>query len=148
MIIRIWAILLSGAAISMESCDPSDTRLRIHNLSDEPIYYLTLSHDTLPRNLGNGNGYLGRGIYSFAFPARGIAPDSIKVILHSTNWELHIDQSPRGMKYIFIFGQSDLESYTWREIVENKIYTVDSFTVERLDAIDWTIEYLGKTNKE
>lgn len=136
-------------AIAIASCDPVDTRLKIHNRSHAQVFYLTLSHDTLP--LGQDPDRIANiktDTFTFYFEPLAVDPDSVRIIPIIGKWEGSIENLPRKMLYISIVERSDLEAHTWREIVENKIYTVDSFTVERLNAIDWTVEYWGRPRKE
>jgi hypothetical protein len=129
------------------ACDPADRRMKVHNLSDEYIYYLYSKNDSLIKEhelslfelfTKEVDGVL---ITDTAFSNR-VSPNTLQIVSYNSNWENDIKAYPDQKIKFFIFEKTLLENFRWEKIVKDQIYSKKySLSVEELKEQNWTIVY-------
>lgn len=129
------------------ACDPADRRMKVHNLTDDYVYYLYSDIDTLNRTYQVKLYDLFKKEVNdkvktdTVYPNR-VPPNTKQIVPYNSNWENDIKAIPDNEIKFFFFEDSLLRTFTWDEIVEGQIYSKKySLSINELKERDWIIEY-------
>ncbi|CAM3635663.1 hypothetical protein [Flavobacterium chungbukense] len=144
-------ILLIFILLNFCSCDKLDTReLIVKNSSDKIIYSILSENDSM-----NDSGFYyeyqddfnesKRGDYDAPFVFEEIM--SGKMITNSDRpryWNNYFQRLEDKKARLFIVEKDSVDKYGWKTIFANNIYSKKYFiTLEKLDSLNWRIEYKG-----
>ena len=114
---------------TLNSCDWSDSKLRIKNSTPYDVYAICYDMDSL-------NDYPNK-VLDLDF----IPKDSIKQMwLFNQKWEEYVLNSRNGGLNLFIIESSVIKSATRDSIIENKLYYNQLFyTYAELERLEWFV---------
>ncbi|SHF88687.1 hypothetical protein [Flavobacterium defluvii] len=144
-------ILLIFILLNFCSCDKLDTReLIVKNSSDKIIYSILSENDSM-----NDSGFYyeyqdnfnesKRGDYDAPFVFEEIMRG--KMIANSDRpryWDNYFQKLEDKKARLFIVEKDSVDKYGWKTIFAKNIYSKKYFiTLEKLDSLNWQIEYKG-----
>ena len=138
---------LISLLLFITACDPGDSRLKVRNESQAPIY-ITYSSDTiLPPDPFCPKGYYLNGndtITYFNCDAR-VDPDSTKAIFIRTfkAWEKFIKNQCKDSKLkVFILSEQVLTEIPWDSISNNNLYLKRyDLSLDSIKKLYWIITF-------
>lgn len=152
MMLKASKILLFFILLIFCSCDKLDTReLIIKNSSDKIIYSILSENDSM-NNSGfyyeyqDGFNESKRGDYDAPFIFEEIMNG--KMVANSDRpryWDNYFQKLEDKKARLFIVEKDSVDKYGWKTIFAKNIYSKKYFiTLEKLDSLNWQIEYKGK----
>jgi hypothetical protein len=142
---NILFFLLYLIIICLSSCDVFDTRLKIVNVTDSPVYF-TVCADSAYRNLSNELMELDSlfpgpnvNIYRELSICMENATDTV-TIFQSGNWDSVIQKSMNKSVWVFMISNSLSQQATRNEYKTRRIYTTrKAYSLEYLKKHNWLI---------
>lgn len=133
--------------------DKIDRReLMIHNNSDEIIYAIISSNDSI-YDIENYDDFIFKenciyakagNIKSFCFTGIG-SKKRLPSDGGTYKWDVFFESVENKKARLFIIQKDSVDKYGWKEIFKKNIYNKKYlFTIEDLDKINWQIEYKGE----
>lgn len=125
---RKGVALFLPAFLLLIACDPpSDNRLWLHNESQDTLYFCVSYNGSLPswRAVNETSDYLLPGDAYNAQTGSGSRTPNI------------LAESLDTSMVIFTFLKSDIDSNTWSEIGEKKLYGKSKYHLEEIEERDW-----------
>jgi hypothetical protein len=127
------------------SCDKVDTKLVIHNTSNDTVFFYVKNNSVIdlrdqPFFYSNPNM---KDIYKYEFCLFLNEQENCEVI--NDTWEERISRIPDGKIKIIIFKKQLLDTTRWERIVNEQLYSkLIERDVEDLRILNWVVEYDGK----
>lgn len=140
-------VLLYILVFLVISCDPGDSRLKVKNLSDEPIFVMYY-HDTLlpPEKLCPKVSYI-KGMDTITYnncSSRIVSDTTIPLYIRTFRaWEKYINDQCTDQKVrIFIFSDSVMNYVPWDTIKKRNLFLKRyDLSLDSIKRMDWVITY-------